>query len=273
MARLVDDRWGKSAVRVSKILRGEGEDGDGFVDVTVDVQLRGETAAYVEGDNANVVATDTMKNTVYALAQDHLTEDLESFGRVLADRFMTHGWVTSASVALRGRRWDRFDRQGFIGGNSERRTARVVLDDAGEWVTGGIDGLVVLKTAGSGFSGFPRDEFTTLPETDDRILATTIHAEWSYDRPPSDTTATWERVRSMLVEHFFGEWSASVQNQGWMMATAVLDAVDEIDEITFRLPNQHHLGFDLTKLGLEDHGVVFHPVDEPYGDIGFTVGR
>ncbi len=184
--------------------------------------------------------------------------------------------MTRATVSIAQRLWARVSPNGFTGGGSERRIARVARGTAapGERKTwAGIEGLVVLKTTGSAFTGFPRDQFTVLPEAEDRILATSVTATWRYSAPPSDTTAVWERAREVMVERFFGDWSASVQHQGWLMAQAVLEAIPEIDEIEFHLPNQHHLAFDLARFGMENEGTVFQPVSEPYGDIGFTVTR
>lgn len=272
MSRLGDNSWGKTSVRVSKIHRGDDE--HGFSELTVDVQLTGEVEdAYVRGDNARVLPTDTMRNTVYALAQDHLGDDVEGFGRTLAEHFLTRDGINGADVELREHRWQRVDPYGFVGGSSERRTARVVLGADTDATWAGVEGLVVLKTTKSAFRGYPKDEYTTLPETDDRILATTITSWWKYSRVPTDTTATWNRVREVMLERFFGDWSASVQHQGWMIGQAVLEAVPEIAEIEFRLPNQHHIGFDLTRFGMEDRHVVFQPTSEPYGDIRFRIVR
>jgi urate oxidase len=271
MARLGDNRWGKSAVRVSKILRTES--GDDFVDLTVRVLLQGDVeAAHVQGDNSGVLPTDTMKNTVYGLAQEHLTRDLEAFAAVLCDRFLERDGITAADVSISQRIWDRTGPSGFVGGGSERRLARVV-GGSGAGVWAGIDGLVVLKTTGSAFSGFPRDEFTLLAETDERVLATSVRAVWRYSATPLDTTSVWESARAAMTESFFAEHSASVQHQGWMMGEALLRTIPEIEEVEFRLPNQHHLSYDLTRFGMEDEGLVFQPVSEPYGDIGFTVTR
>lgn len=272
MTRLANNRWGKSAVRVSKIHRGD--DKDEFSDVTVRILLEGDVeTAHTDGENAHVLPTDTMRNTVYALAQDHLTSDLESFGSVLVDRFLEPDFIDRARVELAEQRWERFGPVAFVGGSSERRTARVDGTRTSRATHAGLEGLVVLKTSGSAFSGYPKDEYTLLPETEDRILATSVGAEWRYDQAPADTTSTWETVRGLLIEHFFGDWSASVQHQGWLMARAVLESVDEVGEVTLNLPNQHHLPFDLTRLGLEDRGIVFHPVAEPFGDISLTVTR
>jgi urate oxidase len=272
MARLGENRWGKSGIRVSKLHRGA--DQDDFSDLEVQVLLQGEVApAHLAGDNSAVLPTDTMRNTVYALAQEHLGHDLESFAASLCDRFLAKDHISAATVTLLERRWQRVTPHGFTGGGSERRLARVA---AGEGETGtwaGIEGLVVLKTTGSAFSGFPKDEYTALPETEDRILATSVSATWSYGTVPADTTATWERARAVLVDHFFEDWSASVQHQGWLMGRAVLDAIPEIARVDLHLPNQHHLPFDLGRFGLENEGIIFQPVTEPYGDIGLTVIR
>ncbi len=265
------NRWGKSAVRVSKVLRGD--DRDDFIDLTAQVLLEGDVeAAHVEGDNSSVLPTDTMRNTIYGLAQEHLDRDLERFGEVLCARFLRRPDIRRVVVTLHETIWSRQTNTGFVGGGSERRKARVARG-FDESTSAGIEGLVVLKTTGSAFEGFPRDEFTILPEASDRLLATSITADWDYSRIPADTTATWTRVREVLVSRFFGDWSASVQHQGYLMGEAVLAAVDEITAIGFRLPNQHHLPFDLTRFGLEWEGTVFHPVSEPFGDIYLTVTR
>lgn len=272
MARLATNSWGKSDVRVSKIHRGG--DSDDFSEVTASVALTGEVAgAYLEADNAGVVPTDTVRNTIYALAQDHLTKDLEAFAGTLADHFLTHPGIDSVTVNLAETVWRRQTGSGFVGGSSERRLARrwATADTAKVW--GGIDGLVVLKTRQSAFSGFPRDQYTALPETDDRILATTIAVDWLYSTVPDDTTTAWESARQGLLDGFFGDWSASIQHQGWQMAEQVMSAVPAISELSVRLPNQHHLPFDLARFGVEDRGIVFQVTSEPFGDIRFDATR
>ncbi len=271
MPTLGPNRWGKSGVRVSKVHRGDGV--DDFSDVTVQVLLEGDVdRAHSEGDNSSVLPTDTMRNTIYALAQDNLTRDLESFGAVLCSHFLESVDVSKASVSIRERRWERRSEAGFTGGGSEQRVAEV-LRGSDEQTVAGVEGLVVLKTRGSAFTGFPKDRYTTLPERDDRLLATSITAKWVYSSMPEDTTITWNRARDTILERFFGDWSASVQHQGYQMAEAVLEVVPEISEISLHLPNQHHLGFDLTRFDHPDRGIIFHPVTEPYGDIAFTVRR
>lgn len=271
MARLGSNRWGKSEVRLSKVHRGTGQ--DEFSDVTVWVLLEGDVeSAHTDGDNSSVLPTDTMRNTIYGLAQDSLTKDLEAFGALLCDHFIQRPYIDTASVTISERLWSRKTGTGFIGGGSERRVAKIARG-AKATDSAGVEGLVVLKTRGSAFTGFPKDDFTILPEKDDRLLSTSVTANWLYDTMPENTTAAWGTARETIVDHFFGDWSASVQHQGYLMAEAVLAAVPEISRISFNLPNQHHLEFDLERFGLNDRGVVFHPVTEPYGDIRFTVHR
>lgn len=268
---LADNRWGKSEVRLSKVF--PGDEADDFVDLTIQVLLRGAVGpAHTEGDNSRVVPTDTMRNTVYGLAQEHLSRDLERFGEEVCRHFLDKSGITQAAVTIRESIWSRQSAQGFIGGGSELRTTQIVRGLA-ESSSAGVEGLVVLKTGGSAFAGFPSDEFTVLPERSDRLLATSITAEWAYERLPADTSATWSKVRSTLIDHFFSDWSASVQHQGYLMGEAILAGVPEIAEISLRLPNQHHLPFDLTRFDIEWDDTVFHPVSEPYGDIYLTVTR
>lgn len=267
---LVDSQWGKSEVRLSKVFRGDEDD---FVDLTVQVLLQGDVeAAHTQGDNSRVVPTDTMRNTIYGLAQEHLSRDLERFAEALCEHFLEKMGVTQAAVTVAENLWNRHSAHGFTGGGSERRKARIVRG-ANISSSAGVEGLVVLKTSDSAFTGFPQDEFTILPERTDRLLATSISADWEYESLPTNTTAAWAEVRSTLIDHFFSDWSASVQHQGYLMGEAVLAAVPEISEISFRLPNQHHLPFDLTPFGMDWDDTVFHPVTEPYGDIYLTVAR
>lgn len=263
--------WGKSDIRLSKIIKGEA--GDDFIDLTAQVVLQGDVeGAHTAAENSEVLPTDTMRNTVYAFAQGHLGRDLEAFGEMLCERFLSQGGITDAVVTLSERIWKRVTPHGFVGGGQERRIAKVARGRS-EATAAGIEGLVVLKTTGSAFEGFPRDEFTILPEAADRILATSVTAEWDYATVPVDTSATWGLVRRTLADHFFADWSASAQHQGYQMGEAVLAAVGEISEIRLRLPNQHHLPFDLGRFGMQWDGTVFHPVSEPYGDIRLTVTR
>ncbi|GIU91106.1 MAG: hypothetical protein KatS3mg011_0012 [Acidimicrobiia bacterium] len=213
---LRDHRYGKAGVRVFKVL-----DGGGIVDVEVSVHMEGDFAAsYLRGDNSRVVPTDTMRNVVYALAQDHLTAEVERFGKVLCDHFAELDQVDRVEVQIESRPWSAVGGHPHthVASGPDRRTARVAVGGGQREVESGIAGLRILKTTGSAFAGFPRDRFTTLPEAADRLLATSITAVWGYLAEPADYTGLWWSVRDTLVEDFATRPSRSVQEQGYLMA-------------------------------------------------------
>jgi urate oxidase len=268
------NRYGKSGVRVFKLHRGG--DRHAITDLTVRVLLSGDyRQAHIDGDNRNVLPTDTMKNTIYALAQDHLGPEIERFGLHVGHHLLGVSEADEVSVALSEQRWAHLPGAGhaFVASGAERKLARVVVTGQSEHLSAGLSGLLLLKSAGSRFSGFPRDRFTTLAETQDRILATRLTARWTYPDTIDDYVAAWEEVRTTLLESFATIDSDSVQNQGYQMGRAVLEDHPEVGEVRLRLPNVHHLNVDLDRFGIEDRVVVYQPVDEPYGDIALTVRR
>jgi urate oxidase len=139
-------------------------------------------------------------------------------------------------------------------------------------VSSGVTNLVLLKTTDSAFVDFARDQFTTLSDTNDRILATAVTASWRYRTGMRDF-AVRDRVRQALVETFAGHDSRSVQHTLYAMAQAALDVCADITDITMSLPNRHHLLVDLTPFGLDNPNEVFVATDQPYGLIEATVRR
>lgn len=276
-AELTWNRYGKCRVRLVKLRRSR--DPHELVDATIDVRLEGAFApVYVEGDNSWCLATDTMKNTVYALARHDALDQIESFALRLADHFAARPRVSRVAIAALEHRWSRVAVAGrphphaFMQAANERWTATVIRDDHGAEITSGLTDLQVLKTTDSAFTGFPRDELTTLPETDDRIMATSVTAAWKYRRGVSDFAAR-ERIRTALIETFAAHVSRSVQHTLYAMATAALEACADVTEITISLPNRHHLLVDLKPFGLDNPNEVFVPTEEPYGLIEATVRR
>ena len=279
---LRDAGYGKSEVRLVKVSRRP--DGHDLRDLTVDVALEGDfDAAYVDGDNTGLLATDTMRNVVYALAQEHPIDEIESFGRRLVEHFLAAGpGVTSARVHIVEHPWARLEVAGrphehaFQRGSGGDRVATVVGDGGGVGgiqIQAGIDDLYVLKTTGSGWEGFLRDEYTSLAETSDRILATIITARWTYRAGDIDFGAVWRGARQTILEAFSDHYSPSVQFTLHHMGKAVLDARPEVERISFSLPNRHHLLYDLARFGLENDSEIFHATSEPYGVIEGTVER
>ena len=274
--------YGKSEIRLVKVTRRRH--GHDLRDLTVGVKLEGDfDAAYVDADNSGLLATDTMRNAVYALAKERPIDPLESFGRRLVDHFLGAGpGVTRARVDIAEHPWTRLEIGGrphghaFQRAGGGNRVATVAGDGGGVGgiqIQAGIDDLLVLKTTGSGWEGFLRDRYTTLAETSDRILATVITARWSYSGMDIDFTAAWGAVRETILEAFSDHYSPSVQYTLHHMGQAVLDARPEVERISFSLPNKHHLLYDLERFGLENENEIFQATDEPYGLIEGTVER
>jgi urate oxidase len=271
------NRYGKSRIRLVKLRRGRGT--HEIVDLTLDVQLEGAfETVYIDGDNGLCLATDTMKNTVYAFARRDPLDAVESFALRLADHFITRPAVTSVRVSVIEHPWMRHAVDGrphphaFVQPGGEHWTTAVSRDAGGARVTSGLADLVVLKTTDSGFSGFPRDEFTTLPDTADRILATSVTAAWTYRQAATDFAVRGD-IRRALIDTFAGHISRSVQHTLYAMGGAALQACADISEITLTLSNRHHWLVDLTPFGLDNPNDVFVATDQPYGLIEATIRR
>jgi urate oxidase len=286
MTSLVWNRYGKSRVRLVKVRRPSTSSGQAaaagahdIVDLTIDVQLEGGfDPVYVDGDNSSCLATDTMKNIVYGLARQDPIAHVEAFARRLADHFLGKPPVTRARISAIEHRWDRLAPAGrphphaFVQAGGESWTTVVTRDQAGGSVVSGLTNLVVLKTAHSAFAGFPRDEYTTLPETSDRILATSMTASWHYRDGATDYAAR-ERIRAALVDTFATHHSESVQQTLYAMGEAALAACADATEITLTLPNRHHLLVDLKPFGLDNPNEIFVATDQPFGLIEATIRR
>ncbi len=275
---LAENNYGKQAVRLVTVRRRP--DSHELKDVTAAIRLEGDfTTAFTEGDNSDVLPTDTMKNTVYALAAEHPFEDIEDFGLALTDHLLQASpRAARAHVELTEHLWERIEKgdqphpHAFRRAGSEKRTAGVIRDRHAVRVLAGLEDLVVMKTAKSAFEGFPRDRYTTLKETSDRILATAVRATWRYSRPHVAFGPLWRDVRRILLETFADHDSLSVQHTLYAMGEAVLETLD-VEEIHLSMPNKHHIPVDLTPFGLENRNEIFVAIPEPYGLIEATVKR
>ena len=276
---LGQNNYGKSEIRLLKVRRGAER--HELWDLDVRVSLEGDfEAAHTRGDNSHLLATDTMRNTVYALAKDHLTGSIEAFGLALVDHFLRAGpTVTSCRVEITQHRWDRIEVDGrphehsFVRGRGERRT-EVSGDEGGSRsVEAGIGDVYVMKTTNSGFEGFLRERFTTLPETDERILATIVTAKWVYNTTDADFDSLWDGVLRKTLETFTDHYSPSVQNTLYRMGKAVLEEFPEVERIWYSFPNVHHVHYDLARFGIDNEGEIFHATRDPYGQIEGWVER
>jgi urate oxidase len=277
MSDLAWNRYGKSRIRLVKVRRSR--DPHELVDLTIDVQLEGAfEAVYVDGDNRPCLATDTMKNTVYAIARQDPIDHVETFALRVADHFLGKPAVSRVRISAVEQPWGRLSAAGqphphaFVQAGAEHWTCVVTRDKEASEIVSGLANLVVMKTTDSGFSGFPRDEFTTLPDTEDRIMATSITAAWTYQTEAPDFGAR-ARVRRALVETFAAHQSRSVQHTLYAMGEEALAACTDVGSITLTLPNRHHLLVDLTPFGLDNPNEIFVATDQPFGLIEATIRR
>ena len=268
------NRYGKAETRLVRVSR-EGETHT-LTDLNVSVSLAGDlTATHLTGDNSGVLPTDTMKNTVYAFAKEHGVGEPEEFALRLGRHFVdTQAQVRSARVTIEAYGWERLGPHSFKRGGDHVRTATVTVTAGNEQVVSGVTGLVLLNSTASEFHGFPRDKYTTLPETTDRILATAVDARWRHNNAGGDNWAkSYAGSLGALTEAFVNTYSLSLQQTLFAMGSHLLSSRPELAEVRLALPNRHHYLVDLSPFGLDNDNEVFIAGDRPYGLIEGTVTR
>jgi urate oxidase len=275
MVQLGPNRYGKAEVRVVHVARGAALDGSDLLrDWNVSTSLSGDLAGtHLTGDNSDVLTTDTQKNTVYAFVKRLGDVEPEQLGIELARHFVS-GPITRARVAIEEYGWSRTDGNlhSFHRTGGLTRTTTVLHDaELGTSVVSGVADLVVLNTTDSEFWGFPRDEYTTLPETRDRMLATQVTAAWRYRSAEVDWTGAFTLARESLLAAFASTYSYSLQQTLYAMGTKIIETVPDIVEVRLALPNKHHFLVDLEPFGLTNDNEVYYAADRPYGLIEGTV--
>jgi urate oxidase len=267
------NRYGKAETRLVRVFR----DGDthSLADFTVSIALSGDLAAtHLTGDNAGVLPTDTMKNTVYAFAKEYGVGEPEEFGLLLGMHFVAEQpQVRAAKVTVESLGWERLGPHSFQRQGSHTRTAVVTVTAEEIQVVSGLRDLVLLNSTASEFHGFPRDRYTTLPETTERILATAVDARWRHLGRGADWGESFAGALAALTEAFVNTYSYSLQQTLFSMGSHVLQTRPEIGEIRLTLPNKHHYLVDLSPFDLANDNEVFIAGDRPYGLIEGTVTR
>jgi urate oxidase len=277
---LAENSYGKSSVRVMKVQRDRPL--HTVKEWKVEVLLSGDfESCFTDGDNSAILPTDTMKNTVYSRARESTAESIEDFALELADFFLKRNpQVSHTAINIGSTAWEHAVVQGrphpstFIRGSSESQTTAVTCAQGGDpSVTSGLENLVVLKTANSGFEGYIHDSLTTLPETADRLFGTSMRAQWKYQSASLPFDPLRGQLRETLVAAFAEHDSKSVQHTLLAMAQAALEAVPEILDMELAMPNKHCLLVDLSRFGQTNPNHIFVPTDEPYGNIVARVIR
>lgn len=277
--KLIQHHYGKARVRVLKVFRAGPR--HSIKELDVQLMLQGDfDASFTRADNRLVVATDSVKNTINVLARQKLGADTESFGLVLGEHFLkTYKHVSRVEVSLAEHCWGRIKVKGrphahaFSEKGAAGPFAKIVCTRKESVVESGIKDLLILKTTASGFEKFLRDEFTTLPETNDRILATKLEAVWTYRRKPGSYSRTNQKILAAMLAVFAKNFSPSVQVTLFQMGEAALKTAPEISRVHIAMPNKHCLLINLKPFGLENKNELFVPTGEPHGQIEGTVAR
>ena len=283
-AKLISDRYGKSRVRLMRVTKHfSHHDVDEW---TVQILLAGDfETAHTEGDNSKILPTDTMKNTVYYVARDSKAVSMEDYAKELVDYILSRNpQVATVEVSIESTLWKRLTVDGepyptgFMRGSDEKQTTRVSRGLGEDFrITSGLAELNILKTAQSGFVGYIKDSITTLPETTDRLLGTSVTATWPYTAAAIECGIDFNKVRrhlrEALISAFARHDSLSVQQTLYAMAEAALEHTDIIDEVYMLMPNKHNLLVDLSRFGQTNPNHIFVPTDEPHGTIEATIRR
>ncbi|HWZ51586.1 MAG TPA: urate oxidase [Granulicella sp.] len=282
--QLAENRYGKSRVRLMKVTHHS--DRNDVLEWTVQVLLKGDfEAAHCVGDNRKILPTDTLKNTVYSLARRSKMTSMEAFAMELIDFLLGRNpQLSSIEVGIESALWKRLKiggtlhRDTFVHSSGEVQTTSVEREAKGGFrVRSGLENLVILKTAHSGFEGFMRDSLTTLPETSDRLLETALTATWSYENDAVagglDFNGVREALRETMLTTFAENDSRSVQQTLYAMAKSALEAVAQAKDIQLTMPNKHCLLVDLSRFGQDNPNEIFVPTDEPSGYVEARVRR
>ena len=276
---LGDNQYGKAESRLVRIYRDSAR--HEIRDLNVTTALRGPfEPAYLVGDQSNVLPTDTQKNTAFAFAKSKGIASIESFGLELARHFVQDvDPVEGARIEIEEYAWERAIVDGaehdhtWLRKGQEIRTAAVTADASGEYVIGGFKELVILKSTGSEFAGFLTDDYTTLAETHDRVMATALDAKWRFTTTDAAWDVIYRDIKTILVREFATLQSLALQQTLWHMGKAVLEAYPSIAEVRLKAPNRHHLSYDIGQFGLDNSNEVFIAADRPYGLIEATILR
>jgi urate oxidase len=281
VSALTHNSYGKSDVRLTKVVR-KGARHELF-EINANIQLEGDfSAAYLEGDNRKVVATDTIKNTVYVLGKEHAFDSVEQFAVILAQHFLnTYAHVSAARVELTQSAWQRIAVDGkphdhaFTSGGPQLRYALATFKRGASQPTlvGGVRGLLVLKTTASEWRDFHTDRYRTLKDTSDRIMASKVDADWTYNTLTGDFPKLANAIDTAILTTFATRHSLGVQQTIQHMGEAALAACPAVDSISFELPNLHRIPFNLEPFGLKFENDIFVATDEPYGLIKATITR
>ncbi len=276
---LVSNTYGKGRVRVMRMHR-DGERHE-VRELTLQPMLTGDFGrAYTHADNSQAISTDTIKNLVNIVAGEQPALDTEAFCAAVARRFFErYPQVETATVTGHETKWTRLlvdgkpHPHGFTLDSNGKPFATVSATRDALATVSGFSGFTFMKSTQSGWSGYVKDSYTTIPETRDRLCATSLDASWRWTRAPADYRLGNAAILRAMLEVFMNTYSESVQDSLYRMGVAALEALPEIADIRLAAPNKHYIPIDLSRFEPSHDNAVFLPTDEPHGQIECTVAR
>jgi urate oxidase len=231
----------------------------------VDVEVFGQNflPAYTQGDNSNVVATDSMKNFVLRQALAFEGSTLEALLAFLGERFLLT-YAQMESLRLTGRELPFVPVTVSAGSGNASQESEVLFSRSHDDFAiatmnfarderlqpiitshrcGRLD-LELFKVTGSAFTHFVQDEYTTLPERVDRPLFIHLDIYWTYANiaplSGSDLSlyAPAEQIRD-LIQVVFDEFvSESIQHLVYEMGCRLLERFPQLASVTFEAQNR-----------------------------------
>jgi urate oxidase len=275
VATIGSNTYGKTRVRLTYVDRTRVP--HEVRELSVNILFEGDfSAAFKDGDNTNILPTDTMKNTVYVLARQLRWDSNEALAQAIACHFLGRlPQLSQVTVEIQEVPWQQIGTHSaaFSQAGNERRTTRLTAGRSHIDIRSGIKGLQILKTADSAFAGYMKDNLTTLPETHDRLFGTVLEAEWQYLRGDIPFNDSYREIRAILLDCFAQHRSLSVQHTLFAMGEAVLERVEAVGDIHLVMPNKHCVPVDLSPFGLDNPNQIFVPIDEPSGYIEARISR
>lgn len=292
--QISDSGYGKDNVKLLHIERNGTVHNIKEFEVNTHLKLYSKKD-YLNGDNSDIVATDSQKNTVYLLAKKFGVKSPEEFAIRLVNHFLTkYRHVEAAHVCIEEYPWKRLNYSKDLHGREHNHAfiftpvatrycdVQQKRNDKHPTVMSGLKDLRVLKTTQSSFVNFIDDEYRSLPDMEDRVFSTIISASWQYSVfEKINFDFLWHQVKEIILQNFAGDVhvgipSPSVQNTIYLAQRDVLKTIKEISSISIQMPNKHYFQFDTSKypgVVKGENKEVFLPVDKPSGIIYSQLSR
>lgn len=280
---LSDHSYGKNSVKILYVNRNGPVHSIREMEVNTHLKLYSQKD-YTTGDNTDIVATDSQKNTVYILAKKHGIKGPEEFALLLSKHFLSkYHHIEEVHIHIEEYPWQRICKDEFNSGYTFEddactpnnysnfnnrlkhnhafaftptlnRHCDVILKRNNDkpLIMAGISGLRLLKTTQSSFVNFVNDEYRSLEDQHDRIFSTVVESNWEYTSTDNlKFCQVFDIIKDTIIRNFAGDPksgtpSPSVQNTLYLTEKEVLEKIPQIGAINITMPNKHYIAFNST---------------------------